>query len=211
MTQDGSSAGSRQERKKEETRKKIIDTAMALFEKNGFEATTMEQIAEEADIARRTLYNHFPVKEAILSEYVQRSAKASGPALMQTLRQIPDTRTRIIQMLGKYLEWATIHRDMFRIYFAYRMHKKFQLEEDPGIRSGNHDFMVEIVKLGQQSGELRSDLSVEVLSNHLELVFAIVIVDMVRGKDDISLRKCIEENADVFLDGARNGGETCGK
>lgn len=41
--------------------------AMALIRAYGFEETTMEQIAEEADIAKGTLYNYFPAKEAIIS------------------------------------------------------------------------------------------------------------------------------------------------
>lgn len=209
--EQGDPSGSRQERRKEETRTKIIEAAMKLFENQGFADTTMEQIAEKADVAKKTLYNHFPVKEAILSEYVQRFVKGSGATLLEVLQKLPDTKSRIIQVLDMFLEWAAIHKEMFRIYFAYRMHKKFQLEEDPGIRSGNHDYMVEIVKMGQAAGELRPDLSIEVLANHLEIVLALVIVEMVRGKDEVSLRKSIEENADIFLDGTRNGGDACGK
>lgn len=204
MEKDGTSEGSRQDRKKGETRKKIIDTAMALFEKNGFDVTTMEQIAEEADIARRTLYNHFPFKEAILVEFVQRSSKSSGPALIQMLQQMPDTRTRVIQMLTTLLEWAAMNEDIYRVYFAYRMHQKFRLEEDQSIRSGAYDFVEEIIKLGQQSGELRRDLPLEVLANHLELVYALVIIDLVSGKTGKLLKRSIKENVDIFLDGARD-------
>lgn len=204
MAADDSLESSRQERKKEETRKKIIETAMALFEKNGFAVTTMEQIAETADIARRTLYNHFPVKEAILVEYVQRATKAAGPARIKMLRQLPETRTRVIQFLNGLLEWAIAYEDIYRAYFAYRMHDKFQLREDDSIRSGTFDLVVEIVRMGQAAGELRADIPLEVLANHLELVFAIVIIDMVRGKRGAELQKSIERNVDIFLDGGRN-------
>ncbi len=202
MVPDYSSEDGRQERKKEQTRQKIIDTSVALFEKNGFAATSMEQIAATADIARRTLYNHFPVKEAILTEYVQRLTKKTSPAKIQMLRQIPDTRTRIIELLTGMLEWATMNEELFRIYFAYRMHEKFQLQEDDSIRSGAYDLVEEIVRLGRQSGELRTDLPANVLANHLELVFALVIIDLVRGKKGRSLKKSIAQNVDIFLAGA---------
>lgn len=197
-------SGTRLERRKEETRKKIIEAAMKLFDKQGFDGTTMEEIAEKADVAKKTLYNHFPVKEAILSEYIQRFTKSSGTALIPVLQQLPDTRTRVIQILNMFLKWATDSKDIFRIYFAYRMHKKFQLEEDPDIRSGNHDYMVEIIELGLKSGELRPDLPVEDLAHHLEMVFAIIIVDMVRGKEEMALRKSIEDHVNIFLEGTRN-------
>ena len=64
---------SRIERKKEETRLKIIAVAMSLFKAHGFDVTTMERIAAEVDIAKGTLYNYFPVKEAIVSEYIRRT------------------------------------------------------------------------------------------------------------------------------------------
>lgn len=202
---------SRLERRKEETRKKIIEAAITLFDKQSFDGTTMEQIAAKADVAKKTLYNHFPVKEAILVELVQRSTKETGPATIKMLRQLPDTRTRIIQMLTKLLETASIHQDIFRVYFAYRMHDKFRLNEDQSKRSGVYDFVQEIVRLGQQSSELRKNVSVEALSNHLELVYAVVIFDMARGKDELSLRNSIEENVDIFLNGAGNRRKNRGK
>ena len=208
MVSDDSSQINRQERKKEETRKKIIETAMALFEKNGFEATTMEQISEEADIARRTLYNHFPVKEAILAEFIGSATKGSGSAIMLRLQQMPDTRTRLIHSFTQQLEMALKQEDIFRAYFAYRMYNKFQLPEDHSIKSGGHVFFEEIVKLGQQSGELRTDIPVEAFLKHLELVLAIIITDLIHRKDDLVLSKLIEENVDIFLNGVRvRGGD----
>lgn len=43
---------------------------MRLFLHNGFEATTLDMIAEAAHISRRTLFHHFDSKDAILSTWV---------------------------------------------------------------------------------------------------------------------------------------------
>jgi AcrR family transcriptional regulator len=48
------------------TRNRICDTAREMFNSRGFEATTMEGIAAEAQIGRSTLYNHFHDKDQIL-------------------------------------------------------------------------------------------------------------------------------------------------
>lgn len=52
----------------------IIPVAWDLFEKNGYDATTMSDIASATGISRRTLFNYFPTKEALLypavSEYM---------------------------------------------------------------------------------------------------------------------------------------------
>jgi AcrR family transcriptional regulator len=48
------------------TRSRIAATALELFVRQGFAETTMEQIAEGAGVARRTIFRHFETKEAIL-------------------------------------------------------------------------------------------------------------------------------------------------
>src|SRR6185503_18865647 len=57
---------SRRERKKEETRERIFKAACKLFRQKGFDATTIDEIAEKADIAKGTFFNYFPRKEAVL-------------------------------------------------------------------------------------------------------------------------------------------------
>ena len=74
-------------RKKEDTRQKIISAAMSAFKMRGFDATTMEQIAADADIAKGTLYHYFPVKEAIIDEYMKRLFQQRSPEkVMDALR-----------------------------------------------------------------------------------------------------------------------------
>jgi AcrR family transcriptional regulator len=58
---------SRRERKKEETRRRIFEVAIALFRAQGFEATTVDEITEKADVGRGTFFNYFPKKEAVLA------------------------------------------------------------------------------------------------------------------------------------------------
>ncbi len=62
---------SRRERKKQETRQRLIETALRLFHEQGYDATTVEQIAEAADVAKGTFFNYFETKEAILPVLVE--------------------------------------------------------------------------------------------------------------------------------------------
>ncbi len=55
----------RRDRKRERTREKIVTAARALFLVQGFEHTTVLQIAEAADVAVQTVFNHAPSKEAL--------------------------------------------------------------------------------------------------------------------------------------------------
>ena len=57
-------AGSdRRERRKRRARRELAEAAIALFEKNGFAATTVEEIANAADFSESTFFRHFPRKE----------------------------------------------------------------------------------------------------------------------------------------------------
>ncbi|WP_019354635.1 TetR/AcrR family transcriptional regulator [Streptomyces sp. AA1529] len=53
----------RRERKKRETRLRISDIATGLFLDRGFDAVTIAEIAEAADVSVNTVYNYFPTKE----------------------------------------------------------------------------------------------------------------------------------------------------
>jgi AcrR family transcriptional regulator len=75
---------SRRERKKDETRERIAAAAIALFRERGFAATTVDEIAQRADVAKGTFFNHFPRKEAVLGymaaaevERLEQSVEAS--------------------------------------------------------------------------------------------------------------------------------------
>src|SRR5437879_13434513 len=54
------------ERKKQRTRDAIQREAMRLFQEQGYEATTIEQIAAAADISPSTFFNYFPTKEDVV-------------------------------------------------------------------------------------------------------------------------------------------------
>jgi AcrR family transcriptional regulator len=51
------------ERKKQQTRQLIADTARRLFAERGFEGITVAEIARAADVAEKTVFNYFPTKE----------------------------------------------------------------------------------------------------------------------------------------------------
>lgn len=57
---------SRRERRRLEVRARVLDAARDLFESQGYDATTVAQICERADIAYGTFFNHYSEKRAIL-------------------------------------------------------------------------------------------------------------------------------------------------
>ncbi|MCQ4209946.1 TetR family transcriptional regulator [Streptomyces longispororuber] len=54
------------ERKKEQTRQRIAAAALRLFSERGFEAVTVNEIAEAGEVAKATLFAYFPTKESLV-------------------------------------------------------------------------------------------------------------------------------------------------
>jgi AcrR family transcriptional regulator len=54
------------ERKKQQTWGLIAQTARRLFQEHGFDAVTVADVAREADVSRKTVFNYFPTKEDLI-------------------------------------------------------------------------------------------------------------------------------------------------
>jgi AcrR family transcriptional regulator len=57
---------------KEQTRQRLLDTALDLFESKGYAATTIDDIAAAAGTTRVTFYAHFPSRRAIMAALIDR-------------------------------------------------------------------------------------------------------------------------------------------
>jgi AcrR family transcriptional regulator len=119
MVATGSSiAPGRRERNAARTRTAITEAARRLFDASGYVGTTIEQIAEEADVAPRTVFRYFPTKESILFaefEDVRKgildrldAAYAVEPAAdpLSTLIAVLDVTTADVQDRLDKLSWG---------------------------------------------------------------------------------------------------------
>jgi AcrR family transcriptional regulator len=74
------------ERKKQQTREQIARVAMKLFLKRGFDAVTVAEVAEAADVSEKTVFNYFPAKE----DLVFPNGEARWAALLDRIRDRPE-------------------------------------------------------------------------------------------------------------------------
>ncbi|MFZ6029004.1 MAG: TetR/AcrR family transcriptional regulator [Chloroflexota bacterium] len=195
-------ASPRMARKKEETKQKIITAALGLFREQGFDATTMESIAEAVDIAKGTLYNYFPVKEAILDEYIRRGFRERNAGSLAQIQSLPDTRARMGHSFAHLLAGVQAQPVIFEKYVTYRMQRWISFQQDEEEKSGFHLLAAEIVRLGQQSGELRRDLPAGMLEDLCEYAFMLAVKAFYLSPESFSAEQAIGRCVDVFINGA---------
>lgn len=78
----GPRAGDARAAGKQERRDRLYDAALALFREQGYEQTTVDQIARRAGLAKGTFFNYFPTKDAILRYMGEREIGRLGAAGM---------------------------------------------------------------------------------------------------------------------------------
>lgn len=93
-------------------RESILDAAQEAFVQEGYEATSMDYIAELANASKRTVYNHFPSKEelfqAVLDRFLQESESLKAidydpdRALAAQLSQFIDAKMAVIEKPAWY-------------------------------------------------------------------------------------------------------------
>jgi AcrR family transcriptional regulator len=154
---------SRRERRKAETRQRLLDAASRLFAERGFEATRPQDIAREADVAIGTFYLHFSDRREAFAAFTARAAQE----LVEHARfRVPDGGT-FEQRLRCYLESLLDYMDekpgVVRAAFADESvigsgSDAGSVESsDPSLRERLALALARGLEQGMASGELRDD------------------------------------------------------
>lgn len=83
---------------------KILDTAERLFYEQGFSNTGINQVIEEADIAKASLYKHFESKNDLLVAYLQRFHERWFDRLETFVNNEPDPKNKLLAVISYHQE-----------------------------------------------------------------------------------------------------------
>ncbi|HKA85252.1 MAG TPA: TetR family transcriptional regulator [Acidimicrobiales bacterium] len=135
-------AASLRERKKARTREAIIDAALNLFERNGYDNTTIEDIAAAAEVSPRTFFRYFESKLDLIMTRTDSHADDFGPlladrpageSLLDALREV------LLSQLDAQLDDPLVLRE-FQVMLSTpslrTMAREHFYEEEAGLVSG---------------------------------------------------------------------------
>lgn len=105
---------------REESAARILDAALSLFARFGFERTSVRMIAREAGVSQGLLYNYFTGKDDLLRAIFARSM-ADIQASFDSLDEAGDPATRLEQYIRRCFEIVEQHQDFWRLFYSLRM------------------------------------------------------------------------------------------
>jgi AcrR family transcriptional regulator len=148
----------RRERKKRELRSRIYQTAQELFLTQGFEATTVEQIAVAADIAPATFFNHFQSKHALLGEMTTEVFEHLQALIEQYLLRPGSAQERIVSFADRAARDTYAARGVARDVVLELMRTRARPGETPPYLERIFAPVAKTLREGQRKREVRDDL-----------------------------------------------------
>lgn len=101
-----------------ERRRQLFATALRLFAERGYEATTMEEIAESAGVTKPLLYQHFSSKRALYLELVDSVAEDLLTEISAATAAAAGPREQVEDGLAMYFRMVVAHETAFRLLYG---------------------------------------------------------------------------------------------
>jgi len=167
------------ERKKGETRARLQEVALNLFEKNGYAGTTVEQIARGADVSFRTFFRYFPSKEDLVLFDAYDSPLAS--AIMtspKTVGAIQAIRDAVIETYGKL---SPVQRSLAQVRHELIM-KEPELRMRYLARTMEEMTIIERA-IADRSGSRTDDMAIQTMAGAIIGVSISILFGAIRSRE----------------------------
>ena len=190
---------SRRERKKRETHQRLMEAALDLFRERGYDATTVEDITDAADVAKGTFFNYFATKEDILPALAEWRLRQLGDALLPE-QGAPDSPVARIKMaLCLVAEDPLANPSLARRLFAAVMPHLDSEDAHPGRALAR--LLADQVRQAQGVGEIRDDLDPLYVGGLIRTAFFQQLMVWYCGYSQGMLPDLLDGMVDLLLDG----------
>jgi AcrR family transcriptional regulator len=190
---------SRRERKKERTRQEVYAAAMKLFAERSYHQVTVEEICEEADVARTTFFAHFPSKSALLLEYSRgiatRFRESHWDSEAPATEQLHALATLVME------SWFAQAKVMGAMLMEFSLPTTADRLERSKEANPIHELVADIIRRGRGRGEFRPGIAADVAAHAFLSTGSIVLAAAAERRAELSP----EELRDEFLDWTLHG------
>jgi len=142
----------------------VLDSALALFVTNGYDATSMDDIARRARLTKGAVYFYFKDKISLLYALLERSEAELFEPIYEAIRSRRSSPTmRIVRLTSEFSRVGAEHKELalLHVVVSLEMHGRNNKVEKrvQELYARLHDEISEVLKEGQASGEFTSTIS----------------------------------------------------
>src|SRR3954469_16316924 len=101
----------------EDRRAAILDAALEVFSRRGYNGASIDEIANAAGISKALIYEHFPSKRELHVSLLEGHTQDIFMRLAQTADTADPGDVRLRNGVNAFFEWVETHRDAFRLLF----------------------------------------------------------------------------------------------
>ena len=155
-------------RRRAETRQRLMEAALGVFARNGYERATVDEIVREAGFSKGAFYVHFDAKEdifwAMLEERLTHQQEAFREALDINVPVAQNLQT-ILRSLFALSQDDPLWSALFMEFVAHAARNGKVRDKLAGMYRGWRAFAVEVLSAGREAGLVRKDLDPEFLAS----------------------------------------------
>ncbi|MBJ2251179.1 MULTISPECIES: TetR/AcrR family transcriptional regulator [unclassified Pseudomonas] len=139
-------------------REAIVAAAIAEFRDNGFEVTSMDKIAATAGVSKRTVYNHFPSKEELFTEILNKLWASSVAQLDVSYSSAQPLRDQLRVLLHAKMKMMSDANflDLARVAIAATIHSPERAQGIVNRLSEREEGFTLWVRAAQEDGRLKA-------------------------------------------------------
>jgi AcrR family transcriptional regulator len=163
------------ERKKARLRQQIIETAIRLFRKQGYEKTRIDDIVKILEISQPTFFRYFPSKDAVLRDVGKRGFECIAERLQSELSTQADTAERLHRLYHAMALEAEADRPLWKAVVLSGAMDPVRSPEVRGVEGVAVSRLREILAQGQERGEITSAFPVVHLAEFMEALYHTVV------------------------------------
>ncbi|MFY9947326.1 MAG: TetR/AcrR family transcriptional regulator [Candidatus Sulfotelmatobacter sp.] len=163
------------ERKKARLRQQIIETAIRLFRKQGYEKTRIDDIVKILEISQPTFFRYFPSKDAVLRDVGKRGFECIAERLKSELSTKADTAERLHRLYHAMALEAEADRPLWKAVVLSGAMDPVRSPEVRGVEGVAISRLREILAQGQERGEITRAFPVVHLAEFMEALYHTVV------------------------------------
>lgn len=169
--------------RRQQTRDLVLDTALRLFNEHGYLGVRVEDIAKEAGVSRATFYKHFAEREQVLAELFERLLRVeAGTSETSVVPTLGSTEQQVVAVVEDAVRRMLEQEQLAK--FVYSLPVRHSALLRPGVRTTPpvFDQVTQPIERGAERGEVREDLSAELLSRHVLVALETAMRDWAEGR-----------------------------